>query len=208
VPVAENSPIRPESVYAETKAMSERVLRWFESTHGVRSASLRYFNAAGASTDNAIGEDWALSLNLIPVVMKAVLGRRPAVQVFGDDYDTADGTCIRDYIHVEDLADAHVKALDHLLAGGASTALNVGTGTGSSVYDVIRTTEQVSGMTVPFEVVPRREGDPVSVFADPSLVRTTLGWEPRFGLQEIVESAWRWHSTHLEGYPSKHEAGA
>jgi UDP-glucose-4-epimerase GalE len=208
VPVAETSPIRPESVYAETKAMSERVLQWFEATHGVRSVSLRYFNAAGASSDNVIGEDWAMSLNLIPVVMKAALGLRPPVQVFGDDYDTPDGTCIRDYIHVEDLADAHVKALDHLIAGGASTALNVGTGTGSSVYDVIRTTERVSGIAVPFDVVPRRAGDPVSVFADPTLVRATLGWEPQHGLQDIVESAWRWHSTHLEGYPSKRQANA
>jgi UDP-glucose-4-epimerase GalE len=203
VPVGEDAPIQPESVYADTKAMSERVLRWFEVTSGVRSVSLRYFNAAGASSDNAIGEDWALSLNLVPIVMKATLGRRAAVQVFGDDYPTPDGTCIRDYIHVEDLADAHVRSIEHLLGGGATTALNVGTGTGSSVYDVIRATERLSGRTVPYEVVDRRVGDPITVYADPTLVRATLGWIPRFGLDEIVESAWRWHSTHLDGYPSR-----
>jgi len=204
VPVAEDAPIQPESVYAETKAMSERVLHWMEATHGVRSVSLRYFNAAGASADNMIGEDWTQSLNLIPLVMKATLGRRGPVQVFGDDYPTPDGTCIRDYIHVDDLADAHVRALRYLIDGGPSIALNVGTGVGSSVRDVISTTERVSGRPVPHEIVARRAGDPVAVFADPTLVRATLGWVPMHGLDEVIESAWRWHSTHLDGYPSRH----
>ncbi len=208
VPVAEDSPIQPESVYAETKAMSERVLSWMETTHGIRSASLRYFNAAGASSDNVIGEDWAASLNLIPLVMKATLGRRGAVQIFGDDYPTPDGTCIRDYIHVEDLADAHLRSLRHLLDGGPSVALNVGTGTGSSVLDVINATERISGRPVPYEIVARREGDPISVFADPTRVRATLDWQPVHGLDEIIESAWRWHSTHVDGYPSRHDASA
>ena len=207
-PVNEQAPIQPESVYAETKAMSERVLRWMEATHGVRSVSLRYFNAAGASADNMIGEDWSQSLNLIPLVMKATLGRHGPVQVFGTDYPTPDGTCIRDYIHVDDLADAHVRALQYLIDGGATTALNVGTGVGSSVFDVIRTTERISGRSVPHEIVARRAGDPVAVFADPTLVRATLGWEPRHGLDDVVESAWRWHSTHLDGYPSRSRLAA
>jgi UDP-glucose 4-epimerase len=178
-------------------------LHWYDVTHGVRSVSLRYFNAAGASLDNAIGEDWSMSLNLVPVVMKATLGRRGPIDVFGDDYPTPDGTCIRDYIHVDDLAAAHVKALDYLETGGATTALNVGTGTGSSVLDVIRATERVSGREVPYQVVGRRLGDPVTVYADPTRVRAVLGWEPTHGLDTIVETAWRWHSTHIDGYPSR-----
>lgn len=200
VPVTEAAPIQPESVYAESKAMTERILRWYEQTHGLRSVSLRYFNAAGASADSRIGEDWTESLNLVPVAMKATLGRRRPLQVFGDDYPTPDGTCIRDYIHVDDLADAHVKALDYLAAGGATTALNVGTGQGSSVMEVIQATARVSGREVPHEIVARRAGDPIAVFADPTLVRETIGWQSTMGLEEIIESAWAWHSTHIDGY--------
>ena len=199
VPVDESAPIHPESVYAETKAMMERILGWYGSTSGLRTVSLRYFNAAGASLDNVIGEDWTQSANLIPVVMKAALGFAPPVKVFGTDYPTPDGTAIRDYIHVEDLADAHVRALEHLAAGGESTALNLGTGVGSSVLDVIRTTERIGGVTVPTAFVARREGDPVSVFADPTLVRKTLEWVPAHGLETIIATAWRWHSTHPNG---------
>jgi UDP-glucose 4-epimerase len=200
VPVSEDAPLRPESVYAESKATVERILGWYGVTHGLTAVNLRYFNAAGASIDSVIGEDWGQSLNLVPLVMMATLGRRGAVAVFGNDYDTPDGTCVRDYIHVDDLADAHIRALDHLAKGGATVSLNVGTGVGSSVLDVIHATEAVSGMTVPYEIVARRAGDPVSSFADPSLVRTTLGWNARYDLHTIVESAWNWHSTHLDGY--------
>ncbi len=200
VPVTESAPIAPESVYAETKAMIERILHWYGVTSGLRSVSLRYFNAAGASFDNTIGEDWTYSANLIPVVMKAALGLGAAVEVFGTDYPTPDGTAIRDYIHVEDLANAHVLALDHLASGGASTALNVGTGVGSSVFDVVRATERISGLTVPTVLSPRRAGDPISVFADPTLVHSTLGWAPVHGLDDIISSAWRWHSTHPNGF--------
>lgn len=180
--------------------MTERILRWYEQTHGLRSVSLRYFNAAGASADSRIGEDWTESLNLVPVAMKATLGRRRPLQVFGDDYPTPDGTCIRDYIHVDDLADAHVKALDYLAAGGATTALNVGTGQGSSVMEVIQATARASGREVLHEIVARRAGDPIAVFADPTLVRETIGWQSTMGLEEIIESAWAWHSTHIDGY--------
>jgi UDP-glucose-4-epimerase GalE len=200
VPVTEDAPIAPESVYAETKAMVEKILGWYGATSGVRAVNLRYFNAAGASDDATIGEDWGQSLNLIPLVMKATLGRRPPVQVFGDDYPTPDGTCIRDYIHVDDLADAHIRALDHLAAGGETVSLNVGTGVGSSVLDVIRATERITGRPVPHEVVGRRAGDPVATFADPTRIDTVLGWRATKGLDEIIESAWRWHSTHLDGY--------
>jgi len=200
VPVIEDAPIAPESVYAESKAMVEKILGWYGVTHGLTAVNLRYFNAAGASDDSLIGEDWAQSLNLIPLVMKATLGKRPPVQVFGTDYPTPDGTCVRDYIHVDDLADAHIRALDHLAAGGQTVSLNVGTGVGSSVLDVIHAAERVSGLQVPYEVVGRRVGDPVATYADPSRIEAVLGWESTRSLDEIVSSAWRWHSTHLDGY--------
>ena len=199
VPVVESESIKPESVYAETKAMIERVLSWYEVTRGMRSVSLRYFNAAGASFDGRIGEDWTYSINLIPLAMKALLLGDRRLQVFGDDYDTPDGTCIRDYIHVDDLADAHLKALDHLATGGSSVAVNLGTGVGSSVLDVIEATARVSGRPVPYDVVARRPGDPVSTFADPTFAEQTLGWRAQYGLDEIIETAFAWHRSQLEG---------
>ena len=199
VPVNESAPIHPESVYAETKAMMERILGWYEVTRRLRSVSLRYFNAAGASLDNAIGEDWSHSANLIPLVMKAGLGQGPPIRVFGSDYPTLDGTGVRDYIHVEDLADAHVKALDYLEAGGPTVCLNVGTGVGTSVLDIVRATERIGDCTVPLEMSPRRDGDPVSVYADPTLVHDVLHWTPQHDLDTIIGTAWRWHSTHLDG---------
>jgi UDP-glucose 4-epimerase len=200
IPVTEAESIKPESVYAESKAMVERLLYWYGQTHGLRAVPLRYFNAAGASSDTRIGEDWTMTLNLVPIVMKALLGRRPPMTIFGNDYPTPDGTCIRDYIHVEDLAHAHVKSLDYLRAGGDSIALNVGTGVGSSVLDVIAAAERASGQSVPYTVGPRRAGDPVASYADPALVHEVLGWRATRSLDEIVASAWAWHSTHLDGY--------
>jgi UDP-glucose-4-epimerase GalE len=199
VPVVETESIKPESVYAETKAMIERVLSWYDVTHGLRSVSLRYFNAAGASFDARIGEDWTYSANLIPLAMKALLLGDRRLQVYGDDYDTPDGTCIRDYIHVDDLADAHLKALDRLAGGGPSTAVNVGTGVGSSVLDVIHATERVSGRSVPYDVVARRAGDPVATFADPTFAEATLGWQAKYGLDEIIETAYTWHRNQVDG---------
>ena len=200
VPVAEDAPIAPESVYAETKAMVERILGWYGATHGVRAVNLRYFNAAGASADAAIGEDWSRSQNLVPLVMKATLGRIPAMQVFGTDYPTADGTCIRDYIHVDDLADAHIKALAYLGEGNATTTLNVGSGVGSSVFDIIHATEAVSGLRVPYEIAPRRAGDPVVTYADPTKIHATLTWSATRNLDDIIQSAWRWHSSQPDGF--------
>jgi UDP-glucose-4-epimerase GalE len=200
VPVGEDAAVRPESVYAETKAMMERILHWYGETSGLRSVSLRYFNAAGASEDAAIGEDWTRSLNLVPLVMKATLGRSGPVKVMGADYPTPDGTAIRDYVHVDDLADAHVRALHHLASGGVSTVLNLGTGVGSSVLDVIRATERITGCQVPHELAPRRAGDPVATYADPTRAEQVLGWRATRGLDEIIASAWGWHSTHLDGY--------
>ena len=200
VPVTEDAALRPESVYAETKLMIERVLSWMGTTRGLRSVCLRYFNAAGASFDSRIGEDWSVTTNLVPIVMKATLGRRGPLEVFGNDYPTRDGTGERDYIHVVDLADAHVKAIDYLASGKPSVACNLGTGTGSTVLEVLNATERISGRSVPHVFSPRRTGDPSTVFADPRFAESTLGWKARHGLEEIIETAWTWHSTHIDGY--------
>jgi UDP-glucose-4-epimerase GalE len=198
VPVTEDAPLHPESVYAETKRMVESMLGWYDKTLGVTSVSLRYFNAAGAASDGSIGEDWNFSQNLIPVAMKAIVGARPPLEVFGTDYSTPDGTAVRDYIHVDDLADAHVKALDHLARGGETVSLNVGTGVGTSVQQVIDTTERVTGREVPRAYVGRRAGDPVGLYSDNTRIKATLGWEPVQDLEQIIATAWQWHSTHLE----------
>jgi UDP-glucose-4-epimerase GalE len=192
VPVTEEFALKPESVYAETKSVVERFLSSCDAI-GMRSVSLRYFNAAGASADASIGEDWSMSQNLVPLVMKAILGFSGPLNVFGNDYPTPDGTCIRDYIHVDDLADAHVKALDYLSTGGTSLACNVGTGKGTSVLDVLNIAEQVSGRKVPYNIVGRRSGDPVSVYADPTLIRALLGWKATRDVRDIISSAWNWH---------------
>ena len=193
VPVTEDAPLRPESVYAETKVAIERFLASCNAV-GLRSACLRYFNAAGASDDSSIGENWDASQNLVPRVMKAIITGEP-MQVFGNDYPTPDGTCVRDYIHVLDLAEAHVAALNHLASGGATIACNVGTGLGTSVARIIDLAEQVSGRLVPRVIGPRRPGDPSVVYADPTMARTQLGWTARRDLRDIVASAWRWHSS-------------
>ncbi|MEJ7800572.1 MAG: UDP-glucose 4-epimerase GalE [Ilumatobacter sp.] len=197
MPVDETQPIAPESVYADTKAMVERILHWYGEVNGLRSVSLRYFNAAGASFDSRIGEDWAYALNLIPVAIKSVLTDGAPLRVYGNDYPTPDGTCIRDYIHVDDLAAAHVAAIDYLSAGGPTTAVNVGTGVGSSVDEVLDGIERVVGRPVPHEYVPRRAGDPVTTYADTSRAAELLGWKASHGLDEILDTAVRWHQRQL-----------
>ena len=197
VPVDETADLRPENVYAETKAVMERVISWYGATHGLRWASLRYFNAAGAADDGSIGEDWSITTNLVPLVMKSALGASGPVLVFGNDYPTPDGTGVRDYIHVEDLASAHVAAIDHLVAGKGSITLNLGTGHGSSVLEVLAATQRVSGKPVPHEIVSRRPGDPAVVFADSGLAERVLGWKATRGLDEIIASAYAWHSRNI-----------
>jgi UDP-glucose-4-epimerase GalE len=200
VPVNEQASLGPESPYGESKLMFEKILQWYDRCHGVTSVSLRYFNAAGASMEGGIGEDWTVSLNLVPIVMKSALERRGPVEVFGTDYPTPDGTAIRDYIHVDDLAAAHLLALRYLEDGGATTAINLGTGVGSSVREVLDTTERISGVRIPRTLSPRRAGDPIQVFADNTAAKKVLGWTPVYGLDEIIQSAWTWHSTHLDGF--------
>ena len=203
VPVDEWAPIAPESVYAQTKATMETLLNWYVRTRQISSVSLRYFNAAGASEDGWIGEDWTSSMNLVPVAIRALLiGDPRELTVFGNDYPTPDGTCIRDYIHVEDLAAAHLRALDYLGAGGQTTAINVGTGLGSSVIDVLTAIEHVAGKRVPHRFGPRRDGDPVATFANPDRARELLGWQATRILDEVVGSAYRWHLSQLTSDPS------
>jgi len=203
LPVAESNELHPESPYGESKLMVEQMLRWFDTCHGLRYASLRYFNAAGAWPDASLGEDWRVTLNLVPLVMKAALGRCAAIKVFGTDYPTPDGTAIRDYIHVVDLADAHIRALEYLRANDRSATFNLGTGRGSSVKEALDTAVRVSGADIPVEYVARRPGDPVAIWADNTQAREVLGWEPRYGLEEIIEHAWRWHSSHPDGYDER-----
>ena len=202
VPVKESDVLSCESVYAETKLMIEKTLGWYSQTTNMRSVVLRYFNAAGATEDSTLGEDWRHSQNLIPHVMKATLGFAPALKVFGNDFPTPDGTGVRDYIHVEDLARAHVAALDHLKNGGNSITCNVGTGFGTSVMQIIEATERVTGKKVPYEIVGRRAGDPAECYADASVINKTFGWAPQHSLDDIIATAYAWHSSHPQGHDS------
>jgi UDP-glucose 4-epimerase len=199
VPIAEDADTRPENPYGESKLLVERALPWFEP-RGIVSISLRYFNAAGAQEDAAHGEDWRKAPNLVPVAIGSALGRGGPLRVFGTDYPTPDGTAIRDYVHVLDLADAHIRALDYLATGGGPTTLNLGTGRGSSVREVVEAVERASGRRIEVIETARRAGDPAAVWADASRAETVLGWKARRGLTEIVDSAVRWHSTHPDGY--------
>ena len=199
-PVDEAHPTRPESPYGESKLLVERMLGWLDSSGDVRSVSLRYYNAAGASLDGQMGEASAKTENLIPAVMRAILGSGPRLKLYGTDYPTPDGTCVRDYVHVLDLAEAHIKALEFLATNERSDVFNLGTGDPSSVLEVVRAAERVSGRTVPVEYLGRRAGDPVGVWADTRKAAEILGWRAQYGLDTIIESSWRWHSTHPNGY--------
>lgn len=193
VPIDESQVNAPINPYAKTKLMIEQMLEDAEEAYGLRSVCLRYFNAAGASLSNAIGESHVPETHLIPLVLYTALGHRDKIKVFGTDYPTEDGTCIRDYIHVDDLADAHCLAVDYLFRGEKSTIINLGTGTGNSVMEVIKATEQVTGLPVAYELVERRAGDPAILVADNTKAVNVLGWKPKYGITEILSSAWKWH---------------
>lgn len=194
LPVTEESPVAPVSVYGYTKLAAEQTIAAYCATGRLRAVSLRYFNAAGATPDAGLGENWDHTQNLIPLLCKAVLGVIDEVQVFGTDYPTPDGTALRDYIHVADLADAHVAALGYLVGGGQSRAVNLGTGVATSVLQAIASLAAVAGRPVPHRTVGRRTGDPPQIWADASLASSALGWRARHGLDDIVRSAWTWHS--------------
>ena len=197
-PIPEDAPIDPQSAYGDSKWMIERALRWAGQVHGLRSACLRYFNAAGADPAGRLGEDHRPESHLIPLVIDAALGRRAALDVFGDDYPTADGTCIRDYVHVSDLATAHLLALDAMKDG--SVIWNLGNGEGHSVQQVIASVERVSGLKVPYNIVGRRTGDTAVLVASSARARQA-GWRPQHGdLDEIVKTAFDWRKSHPRGY--------
>ena len=198
VPVSEDAPIAPVSPYGESKAMVERMLRWLDEYSGLRSISLRYFNACGAEPGSGLGEEHEPETHLLPLVLRAVRTGEP-VTIFGDDYATPDGTCIRDYIHVSDLARAHILAVEKLLEGAPSDTLNVGTGRGYSVMEVLRAVEKVTGKKVPYKIGPRRAGDPPELVADPGRLKRTLGWEPEYtDLERIVATAWEFEQAKKE----------
>jgi len=189
-PILEDFPIQPVNAYGESKVMVETLLRWFDEIHHLTSVCLRYFNASGADPEGRLGEEHEPETHLIPLLFRAVVSGKP-VTVFGKDYPTSDGTCIRDYIHVNDLAQAHILALEYLIAGGGSEKFNVGTGEGHTVLEVIRAVEEVTGKKVPYEVGPRREGDPPALVAGSDKLRRTLGWKPQYAdLRVIVQHAW------------------
>ncbi len=197
VPIPEASPQFPINPYGRTKLVAEHMLSDFERAHGLRSIALRYFNAAGADPEGEIGERHDPESHLIPLALDAVAGTGSALTVNGEDYDTPDGTCVRDFIHVTDLADAHVRAMAHLLNGRASDQVNLGTGKGSSIRDVMDAVEKVVGRPVPYSLGPRRPGDPPALVADPDRARSLLGWTPKLSdLDTIVRTAWAWHQRH------------
>lgn len=200
LPIRETERLCPDNPYGESKLLVEQMLKWFDQCHGLRSVALRYFNAAGAALDGSNGEDPSQVANLVPLVMKVATGRMAKLAVYGTDYPTPDGTGIRDYIHVLDLAEAHARALDFLAEHDRSDTFNLGTGRGASVLEVLNAARKVSGRDIPADMVARRPGDPPAVFADNTKARTLLGWQPRYGLQEIIETAWRWHSLHPDGF--------
>ena len=199
VPIPEDAPQHPESPYGESKLFIERALHWADRVHGLRFASLRYFNAAGADPAGRLGEDHRPETHLVPLVIDAALGRRAELDVYGNDYTTPDGTCVRDYIHVTDLADAHIRAVERLERG--SVTINLGNGTGHSVMQVIESVQRVSGRRVPYRISPRRAGDPAVLVASAERAHRELGWRPRFAdLDEMVRTALLWREAHPNGY--------
>jgi len=199
MPIDEDERIVPGSPYGESKHILERILHWLDRIYGLRYAALRYFNAAGASPSGERGEDHAVETHLIPLVLQVALGQRQSITIFGDDYPTRDGTCVRDYIHVTDLAQAHILALEALDSG--SRTYNLGNGQGFTVSEVIETCRQVTGHPIPAQVGPRRSGDPAVLVASSERIRRELGWSPRYpDLRTIVEHAWEWHRRHPHGY--------
>ena len=201
VPIHEDDETRPTNTYGETKLTMEKMMKWVSRANGVRYVSLRYFNAAGALPDGSIGEDHKTETHLIPLILQVPTGRRDHITVFGDDYPTPDGTCLRDYIHVVDLADAHVLALEYLRKGGASDIFNLGNGQGFSVKEMIAAAEKATGRSIKVEIGARRAGDPAQLIASSEKARTVLGWKPQFtDVEQVIGTAWKWHESHPHGY--------
>ncbi len=201
IPIEENDRTQPTNPYGESKLIMERMMKWVSRANGVRFVSLRYFNAAGAVEDGSIGEDHKCETHLIPLILQVPLGKRDHITVFGDDYPTPDGTCLRDYIHVLDLADAHILALNYLRNGGESNIFNLGNGQGFSVKEMIVAAEKVTGQKIKTEIGTRRAGDPAQLIASSEKARKVLKWNPQFAdVEKVIATAWTWHKSHPNGY--------
>lgn len=201
VPILETDKTEPTNTYGETKLSMEKMFKWVSRAHGVRYVSLRYFNACGAHVSGEIGEHHVPETHLISIILQVPNGQRDFISIYGDDYDTKDGTCVRDYIHVTDLAQAHILALKYLEKGNESNVFNLGNGVGSTVKEVIETARKVTGHPIPAKVTPRRAGDPALLIASSEKAKNVLGWKPEHdSLEEIIETAWKWHSNHPKGY--------
>ena len=201
IPIEENDRKQPTNPYGESKLIMEKIMKWVSNAHGIRFVSLRYFNAAGALEDGSIGEDHHPETHLIPLILQVPLGKRDHITIFGTDYPTPDGTCVRDYIHVLDLADAHILALNYLREGGASNVFNLGNGQGFSVKEMIVAAEKVTEQKIKTEMGTRRAGDPAQLIASSDKAKAILKWNPQFAdVEKIIETAWTWHKKHPNGY--------
>ncbi len=204
VPILENAELAQTNFYGQSKYFFEQILKKYDEFYGFRFAALRYFNAAGADSSGEIGQDYEPSTHIVPRVLQYALGKIADFKIYGEDFPTEDGTCIRDYVHVSDLVDAHLLALEYLFSGGQSDIFNLGNGKGFSVKEVIETARKVTGMALPVEAGPRREGDPAILVADSGKAKSVLGWKPElYRLEDIVGTAWQWHQKHPDGYATR-----
>ena len=204
LPITEDSPLNPINPYGETKAMMEKIMHWADKADGIKSIALRYFNVAGAASDGSIGEDHSPETHLIPNILKSAISGDGKFTIFGNDYNTKDGTNVRDYVQVEDLIDAHLLALKHLVTTNKSDVFNLGTAHGYSNLEILQAARKVTNVEIPYTMGPRRAGDPDSLVADSAKARTILGWEPQHeNAEDMMTSAWKWHQNHPQGYADK-----
>lgn len=202
--ITEETPQMPKNPYGETKLVMEKMMKWCRVAYGMNYVALRYFNVAGAKADSSIGEDHTPETHLVPIILQVALGQRKELMIFGDDYDTPDGTCIRDYVQVTDLIDAHILALEYLKNGGESTAFNLGSAEGFSVKEMLDAARSVTGKEIPAVIAKRRAGDPAVLVASPKKAKEVLGWKPKYNnVKDIIQTAWDWHVSHPNGYDDK-----
>ncbi|EOH87700.1 UDP-glucose 4-epimerase GalE [Enterococcus pallens] len=200
-PISEDTPTNPKNPYGESKLMMEKMMHWCDNAYGMRYVALRYFNVAGAKSDASIGEDHDPETHLVPIILQVALGQREQLTIFGDDYNTPDGTCIRDYVQVEDLAMAHILALEYLKAGNDSNVFNLGSNNGYSVKEMLDAAREVTQKDIPAKIGPRRAGDPSTLVASSEKAKNVLGWQPEYtDIKEIIQTAWNWHVSHPSGY--------
>lgn len=204
IPIKETAPTDPKNPYGESKLMMEKMMKWCDEAYGMKYVALRYFNVAGAKADASIGEDHDPETHLVPIILQVALGQREALMIFGDDYDTPDGTCIRDYVQVEDLIDAHIRALNYLKDGNESNTFNLGSNNGYSVKEMLDAAREVTGKEIPAKIAPRRAGDPAKLVASSEKAKEILGWAPTYtDVKDIIATAWNWHVSHPKGYDDK-----